>query len=83
MEAETLTHDEAALGARRSEVVAALGAVLPADMILARREDVTPYECDGLSAYRALPMVVVLQFALNRRFTFQAAPAAPLSETAQ
>ncbi len=60
MEAETLTHDEAALGARRSEVVAALGAVLPADMILARREDVTPYECDGLSAYRALPMVVVL-----------------------
>jgi glycolate oxidase len=60
VEAETLTHDEAALGARRSEVVAALGAVLPADMILARREDVTPYECDGLSAYRALPMVVVL-----------------------
>ncbi len=60
MEAETLTHDEAALGARRSEVVAALGAVLPADRILARREDVTPYECDGLSAYRALPMVVVL-----------------------
>ena len=60
MQAETLTHDEAALGARRSEVVAALGAVLPADMILARREDVTPYECDGLSAYRALPMVVVL-----------------------
>lgn len=36
-----------------------------------------------LSKLLTLPMVVVLQFALNRRFTFQAAPAAPLSETAQ
>lgn len=60
MEAETLICDEAALSARRSEVVAALGVVLPTEMILARREDVTPYECDGLSAYRAVPMVVVL-----------------------
>ena len=28
--------------------------------MLFEREDVTPYECDGLSAYRQVPMVVAL-----------------------
>lgn len=31
----------------------------------------------NLAKLLTLPMVVVLQFALNRRFTFQSAPAAP------
>jgi glycolate oxidase len=48
------------LAARRAEVVAALAQVLPAHCILHRGEDTTPYECDGLTAYRARPMVVVL-----------------------
>ena len=48
------------LGARRAEVVTALARVLPAHCILHRGEDTTPYECDGLTAYRARPMVVVL-----------------------
>jgi glycolate oxidase len=52
--------DGVARAARQAEVVAALGAVLPAHAILFRTEDTTPYECDGLSAYRALPLVVVL-----------------------
>jgi glycolate oxidase len=52
--------DEAVSARRRDEIVTALGAVLPPEMILSRREDVTPYECDGLSAYRALPLAVVL-----------------------
>lgn len=60
VETKALMHDEIALGQRRSEVVAALGGVLPPQAILSRREDVTPYECDGLSAYRAQPLAVVL-----------------------
>jgi glycolate oxidase len=45
---------------RQREVVAALRAVLPAACILFNEEDTRPYECDGLAAYRQLPMVVVL-----------------------
>ena len=47
-------------GARQAEVAAALSQVLPATAILVRREDTTPYECDGLTAFKAKPMVVVL-----------------------
>ncbi len=46
--------------ARQAEVSAALAAVLPANAILTRREQTQPYECDGLTAFRAVPMVVVL-----------------------
>ena len=46
--------------ARQREVVQALSAILPAHALLHAREDVRPYECDGLSAYRRLPMVVAL-----------------------
>ena len=45
---------------RQREVVAALREVLPAAAVLFNEEDTRPYECDGLSAYRQLPMVVVL-----------------------
>jgi glycolate oxidase len=45
---------------RQHEVVNALRAVLPAHSILFNEEDTRPYECDGLSAYRQLPMVVIL-----------------------
>jgi glycolate oxidase len=46
--------------ARQREVAAALRAFLPASAVLFEREDVQPYECDGLSAYRQVPMVVAL-----------------------
>jgi glycolate oxidase len=46
--------------ARQREVVAALRAFLPPQSVLFDYEDVKPYECDGLSAYRQVPMVVVL-----------------------
>lgn len=46
--------------ARQREVVAALRAVLPERCILFNEEDTRPYECDGLAAYRQLPMIVVL-----------------------
>ncbi|GAB3397975.1 FAD-binding protein [Massilia agilis] len=45
---------------RRDEVAAALKARLPARCVLSDPEDTRPYECDGLAAYRQLPMVVTL-----------------------
>src|SRR5215218_5094822 len=46
--------------ARQREVAAALRAFMPPSAVLFEREDVQPYECDGLSAYRQVPMVVAL-----------------------
>lgn len=40
--------------------VAALRAALPPSSVLSEQEDTRPYECDGLSAYRQLPMAVAL-----------------------
>ena len=37
-----------------------LYAILPTDAVLYETEDLKPYECDGLSAYRQLPLVVVM-----------------------
>jgi glycolate oxidase len=45
---------------RQRAVCAALRAFMPEHSVLFEREDVTPYECDGLSAYRQVPMVVAL-----------------------
>jgi glycolate oxidase len=46
--------------ARQAEVRAALERVLPAQAILHRHEETVAYECDGLTAYRAAPLLVVL-----------------------
>ena len=45
---------------RQSQVVRALQAHLPAHALIWQDEDTTPYECDGLTAYRARPLVVAL-----------------------
>ena len=45
---------------RQRAVCAALRGFMPEYSVLFEREDVTPYECDGLSAYRQVPMVVAL-----------------------
>ena len=52
--------DEPALRASRAGLVAELRRFLPADSVLEQEEEVRPYECDGLSAYRQLPLLVVL-----------------------
>jgi glycolate oxidase len=44
----------------RARLLAAFGQFLPDDAILFENEDLRPYECDGLSAYRQLPLIVVL-----------------------
>jgi len=46
--------------ALQTRVVEALSAVLPRHAILFRKEETGPFECDGLTAYRAQPLVVVL-----------------------
>jgi glycolate oxidase len=46
--------------ARRHEVAQALRACLPDGVVLADPEDTRPYECDGLAAYRQLPLIVTL-----------------------
>ena len=46
--------------ARRDEVVAALRAIVPGEGVIASERAMRPYETDGLTAYRQLPMVVVL-----------------------
>lgn len=42
------------------ELVNKLRVILPHESVLYETEDLKPYECDGLSAYRQLPLVVVL-----------------------
>jgi glycolate oxidase len=44
----------------QSKVVAALLQVVPKHVLLWHDEDTTPFECDGLTAYRQRPMVVAL-----------------------
>jgi glycolate oxidase len=46
--------------ARRDEVVAALRSIVPGEGVIASERAMKPYESDGLTAYRQLPMVVVL-----------------------
>jgi len=45
---------------RQALVVRNLQAVVPAHALLWSSEETTPYECDGLTAYRQRPLVVVL-----------------------
>src|SRR3569833_1484501 len=54
------TTAENTVGADKDALLAALRARLPDDAVLWEEEDLRPYECDGLSAYRRLPWVVVL-----------------------
>src|SRR5919109_1460715 len=51
--------DKATL-ARRSEIVAALRAIVPGEGVIDSAAEMLAYESDGLTAYRQPPMVVVL-----------------------
>ncbi|WP_439598497.1 FAD-linked oxidase C-terminal domain-containing protein [Falsiroseomonas sp.] len=46
--------------ARRDEIVAALLGLLPADAVIHEALRMRPYETDGLTAYRQMPLAVVL-----------------------
>src|ERR671935_3093041 len=51
---------DAAVLARRERIVAGLRAIVPGEGVIAAEREMRPYESDGLTAYRQLPMVVVL-----------------------
>ena len=46
--------------ARRAEIVQRLRAIVPGEGIIADEDELRVFECDGLMAYKQLPMVVVL-----------------------
>jgi glycolate dehydrogenase FAD-linked subunit len=61
---------------RRQEIVAALRRIVPGEGVIAAERELRPYECDGLTAYRQVPMVVVLpettaQVAAVLRYCYQ------------
>ena len=45
---------------RRERIVSKLRTIVPGEGVIAAERELRPYECDGLTAYRQLPMVVVL-----------------------
>ncbi|BCX89288.1 glycolate oxidase [Methylomarinovum tepidoasis] len=45
---------------RRDAMIRRLQAIVPDEAILRRPEELKPYECDGLTAYRRVPWLVVL-----------------------
>ena len=51
---------DAAVLARRAEIVAALKRIVPGEGVIEAEREMRPFESDGLTAYRQLPMVVVL-----------------------
>src|SRR3954447_8575163 len=51
---------DAAVLARRAEIVRALSSIVPGEGVISTEREMRPYESDGLTAYRQLPFVVVL-----------------------
>ncbi len=45
---------------RRADIVEALRRIVPGNGVIAERAGMSVYECDGLTAYRQMPLVVVL-----------------------
>src|SRR5712671_481881 len=57
--------DEAVLK-RRREIVRALRTMVPAEGVIDMEREMRPYQSDGLTAYRQLPMVVVLPHTIDQ-----------------
>ncbi len=55
-----LPDPDPAILARRDAILAELGRLLPADAVIGEPIRLRPYETDGLSAYRQMPLAVVL-----------------------
>jgi glycolate oxidase len=56
----TMPKPDEGLLARRQTIVQALRTIVPGEGVIASEREMRPYETDGLTAYRELPMVVVL-----------------------
>ena len=59
----------------KAELLQRLRQILPPEALLCAAEDLRPCECDGLSAYRRLPMLVALPETIEREQVFH-----PLAE---
>ena len=59
-EVSNLNNPNSLNSATRKALFKGLFALLPAKAVLTDAEDLRPFECDGLSVYRRLPLVVVL-----------------------
>ncbi|MBL0352359.1 MAG: FAD-binding protein [Dechloromonas sp.] len=55
-----MTKPDPTFNTDRAALVARLKTILPAYCLLVDEEDLRPYECDGLTAYRELPLAVCL-----------------------
>ncbi|WP_029005952.1 FAD-linked oxidase C-terminal domain-containing protein [Azorhizobium doebereinerae] len=55
-----LPEADAGVLARREEIIAALRAIVPGEGVIAQEREMRPYESDALTAYKQLPLVVVL-----------------------
>src|SRR3546814_18850748 len=49
-----------AIIARRAEIARALRVIVPGEGVIDHPDELKPYESDGLTAYRQVPMLVVL-----------------------
>lgn len=59
-EIEAQREAERFAGVDRKRLIVELGRLLPQDALLYEQEDLRPYECDGLTAYRRVPLAVAL-----------------------
>lgn len=50
----------------KTDLIQALQQFIAAESILFNEEDLKPYECDGLSAYQSLPLIVVLPETIDQ-----------------
>ncbi len=60
MSALTMPAPDKAVLARRAEIVAALKKIVPGEGVVEHATEMRAFESDGLTAYRQMPMVVVL-----------------------
>ncbi len=60
MNTVTIPPDQVAIKALQSKLVSVLQPILPEHALLWEPEDTIPYECDGLAAYRRMPLAVAL-----------------------
>jgi glycolate oxidase len=54
---------------QRSDLIAGLLRIVPADLVLSDSEALHPYECDGLSVYRQTPLAVILPKTVSQAQT--------------
>ena len=59
-ESENTAPNRASIEGRKARLLHQLKAFLPSHCILHQDQELVPYECDGLSAYRQRPMLVAL-----------------------